>query len=315
MLLGKGTVDFQANDNYKPQMSHEELDNVSVGNQAAEVIISVVQKPSRSEEDEEHSNTLKHRSHSKGSLFDAEESTWKDIYEGDNKSFHGSAAKLNTQLSNDSAFYKKSIENLDNFRTREYLEFKAGNGHPHSQIKTPDMYRKLKHGPFDSAYKHSYSHDYGKGTWKEIYENNGERQARTAKKSLDLLDRDELSWREIYENDYRGIKINENNLPRQMYDADDYVEYIGIKKSTSNHDLNNSHEVYQFHEPKDIEPPQQPVVVERIIDSMSLDSSLINKSPSKEMIKSKKGERTKSDTYGTSTKETSTYHHQLSDQT
>lgn len=292
---GKGTVDFQANDNYKPQMSHEEHDNVSVGNQAAEIILSVVQKPSKSEEDEEQaSSTLRQRSTSKGSLFDAEhaeEATWRDIYEGDNKSFHGSATKLNTQLSNDSAFYKKSHENLENFRTRDYLEFKAGNGHLHSQIKTPDMFRKNnKHGPFDSAYKTSLSHDYGKASWKEIYESNGERSIRSTKKSLDLLDRDELSWREIYENDYRGIK-----------------------RSTSSDDVNKTHEVYTF-EPKDIEPPQ-PVVVERIIDSMSLDSSLINRVPSKEMLKSDKGERTKSDSYATSTKESSTYHHQLSDQT
>lgn len=217
-----------------------------------------------------------------------DEVTWKEIYESDEKkSYHGSSGALHTQQSNDSAFYKRSQENLDG--KWDYLDFKAGTGHPRNvhnrmQSKSPEAYRRQAYGPFDSAYRQRSPHDMSKATWKEIFDNGDKNIHTTSKTRLDLLDKNELSWKEIYENDYH------------------------FSKKASTHDL--TEEVYQF-DPKDFEP--QPVI-EKVIESMTIDSSLVNKIPSKEKISGSisSSERTKSESY-TSTKETSTYHHQLSE--
>jgi len=215
---------------------------------------------------------------------------WKEIYESDEKkSHHGSSGLLNTQLSNDSTFYKRSQDNLN----WEYLDFKAGTGHPrraHNRLeKSPDAHRKPVYGPFDSAYRKTNYDSASKMSWKEIFESEKRADRSTSRNRLDLLDKNELSWKQIYENDYHFSK----------------------KETVSTHEF--TEEAYQY-DPKDFAPQ---TVVEKVIDSMTVDSSLVNKIPSKEKLSSSgstsSNERTKSESYA-STKETSTYHHQLSEQ-
>ena len=116
-------------------------------------------------------------------------------------------------MSTDSAFHRSSTEKLESVKW-EYLDFKAGGSRPHkstsSYQRTPDTYKK-QYGPYDSAFRPN-KYDYGKISWKEIFENNSDKTTfRVAKRShLDLLDRDELTWREIYEGEQRCV-IGINN--------------------------------------------------------------------------------------------------------
>lgn len=328
---GKGTIDFQAADITPKTTSNEyefnRLDSKRSSKRsnasAAEVIVTAVKNKSTenlTKEDSEwkeiyndvktiDDNYEKSASQSDLSrLVNDNEKMWKDIYEEDDKNTHQKiethdiylktqkstdSTFLNTQKSTDSAFFKSSRENLDDIKW-EYLDFKAGSERPNQSYhnrKTPEIYRKYGHGPFDSAYSpRTIKNDTSQNkSWKEIYgENSGENNTiRSTKRSnLDLLDKEELSWREIYENGYKG----------------------GYKKEKI------VQEVYQY------DPPTPVAAVEKVIDSLSLDSSRINKIPSKEKFAfetkgsemSFRDERIKSDSY-TSTKETATYHHQLSD--
>lgn len=315
---GKGSIDFQAIDNLPKNITkdYESQRRASIGSNASvrshasnksvektanflvkNVINKSIEKSlenlaDASDDDDDVKQATAvviTADNTRGLSSGEEELQWKEIYDKDGKIELD--YRLETQLSNDSAFYKRSTEKLDRIKW-EYLDFKAGNERPNQAVirKTPDIYRK-QYGPWDSAYKSS-TFDYGKATWKEIFENNDKTTLRQVKKSnLDLLDRDELTWREIYERDYRGFK----------------------KASTEN----IVQEVTVEIEPE-IEVTPEPIEsVEKVIDSLSYDSSVINKIPSKESIKEagdyRNRDRIKSDSY-VSTKETTTYHHQLSDQ-
>jgi len=267
----------------------------SIEDQAAEIVISVIKnstenlsttKPEKAERVVIGEVKTKSLSESIG----ADEVMWKEIYENDQKkTHHGSSGLLNNQISTESTFYKRSQDNLN----WEYLDFKAGTGHPRRTLnrieRSPDVHRKPVHGPFDSAYRKNNYDSVNKMSWKEIYENEKKADRSTSRNRLDLLDKNELSWKQIYENDYHFFK-------KETVSTQEFTE-----------------EAYQY-DPKDFEP--QPVI-EKVIDSMTLDSSLVKKIPSKEKLNSSNSstnsERTKSESF-VSTKETATYHHQLSDQ-
>lgn len=310
---GKGTIDFQAADNiprnilneYEPERkssvaslhSQKSTDSRKLEAKAAEIVLNVCDNSvgsfgnvaDESDDDDalrvpviinsaiKKTDNKPHKS--EGDAID--EVQWKEIYEHD--------PRLDTQLSSDSAFYRGSTEKLDKVKW-EYLGFKAGSGsRPHQQTssyqRTPDTYRK-QYGPYDSAFRPN-KYDYGKISWKEIFENAGDKTTyRQAKRSnLDLLDRDELTWREIYEGEYK--------FARQQS-----AENIAVVVTTE--------------EEPEPEPEPLPLPVsEKIIDTLSMDSSLVKKIPSREnmdvMIDK---EKIKSESF-VSTKETSTYHHQL----
>lgn len=318
---GKGTIDFQAADNiprnilneYEPERknsvasihSHKSTESRSKSSEArtAEVVLNVCDNSvgsfgnvaEESDDDEalrvpviidaaiKKTDNKPHKS--EGDAID--EVRWKEIYQRD--------PRLDTQLSSDSAFYRGSTEKLDQVKW-EYLDFKAGGARPHttSYQRTPDTYRR-QYGPYDSAFKPN-TYDYGKISWKEIFENSGDRTTArhiTPKRSnLDLLDKDELTWREIYEGEYRYAR----------------------QQSSENVDVMVTAEPLPEPEPEPV--PVAPV--EKIIDTLSMDSSLVKKIPSKENLSGEViaagKDKIKSESF-VSTKESTTYHHQLTEHT
>ena len=204
--------------------------------------------------------------------------------------------KFNSQLSNDSVF-KKSIDTMHKSELKwDYVDQKESR--INRVLKGSVGTTRKQYGPFDSAYKTTNLMDFDRSrvSWKEMFENTEAGKARKTKKSsLDLLDRDEISWREIYENDYKSFrKTSVDNL-----DTCQQTKYTPNK-------------VAEVTETVTINP-----VIETVIDSISMDSSLVNKIPSKEKINSSTldiTDRLKSESMA-SHKEKSTYHHQFSGET